>query len=92
MANDHNTTLTVLPGGTFPGHRAAAPNPWLGGGMDTIVHVVGARPNFVKMAPVIMRLRRDGREDVRVLPPGSIDHCLTWPCATLASRPTTTWI
>jgi UDP-N-acetylglucosamine 2-epimerase (non-hydrolysing) len=60
MANDHNTTLTVLPGGTYAGHREAVPAPWLGGGMDTIVHVVGARPNFVKMAPVIDALERRG--------------------------------
>src|SRR5690242_5546616 len=55
-----NRLLTVIPGGTLsttePGHRAL----WSGGAPDTIVHVVGARPNFVKMAPVIEALERRG--------------------------------
>jgi acetyl-CoA acetyltransferase len=39
-----------------PGTPAAR----LGDGRSTIVHVVGARPNFVKMAPVITALERRG--------------------------------
>ena len=36
------------------------PNIRIGDGRTTIVHVVGARPNFVKMAPVIAALERRG--------------------------------
>ena len=32
--------------------------------------VVGTRPEVIKMAPVIVRLRRDGQEDVRILATG----------------------
>ena len=32
--------------------------------------VLGTRPEVVKMAPVIVRLRRDGLEDVRILSTG----------------------
>ncbi|MDA0180302.1 UDP-N-acetylglucosamine 2-epimerase (non-hydrolyzing) [Solirubrobacter phytolaccae] len=61
MNDDTNTNLTVLAGGRLGGtsssfvrHRPpTAP-------YDTIVHVVGARPNFVKMAPVISALERRG--------------------------------
>jgi UDP-N-acetylglucosamine 2-epimerase (non-hydrolysing) len=56
MYDDNNTNLTLLEGGLDitellrqgPANRHR----------DTIVHVVGARPNFVKMAPVIMALER----------------------------------
>jgi UDP-N-acetylglucosamine 2-epimerase (non-hydrolysing) len=55
MHNDHHTNLTLLEGGL------AAPADALPGPLrDTIVHVVGARPNFVKMAPVITALERRG--------------------------------
>jgi UDP-N-acetylglucosamine 2-epimerase (non-hydrolysing) len=55
-----NRLLTVLPGGTRTPADAGFATPWSGGGVDTIVHVVGARPNFVKMAPVIEALDRRG--------------------------------
>lgn len=56
MDDDTNTNLTLLEGGLDitellrqgPASRHR----------DTIVHVVGARPNFVKMAPVIMALEQ----------------------------------
>jgi UDP-N-acetylglucosamine 2-epimerase (non-hydrolysing) len=56
MYDDSNTNLTLLEGGLDvtellrqgPANRHR----------DAIVHVVGARPNFVKMAPVIMALER----------------------------------
>src|SRR3954462_14363371 len=54
-----NRLLTVLPGGTLSTADLGR-GPWAGGGPDTIVHVVGARPNFVKMAPVIEALKRRG--------------------------------
>jgi UDP-N-acetylglucosamine 2-epimerase (non-hydrolysing) len=44
--------LVVVPGGA-----SACPLP---DGRSTLVHVVGARPNFVKMAPVITALERRG--------------------------------
>jgi UDP-N-acetylglucosamine 2-epimerase (non-hydrolysing) len=59
--HEHNPLLTVLPGGTLDTADAAPlRNAWFGAGLDTIVHVVGARPNFVKMAPVIEALDRRG--------------------------------
>jgi UDP-N-acetylglucosamine 2-epimerase (non-hydrolysing) len=56
MPNEHTPPLTVLQGGG----QAPADLPWLGFGPDTIIHVVGARPNFVKMAPIIEALDRRG--------------------------------
>jgi UDP-N-acetylglucosamine 2-epimerase (non-hydrolysing) len=58
MSHDNHTLLTVLPGGTDTNRAELFGPSWLGGGLDTIVHVVGARPNFVKMAPVIEALDR----------------------------------
>lgn len=46
-------TLVLLPG------AAASPAP-ASDGRPAIVHVVGARPNFVKMAPVVAALERRG--------------------------------
>ena len=47
--DDIDTGLTLVTGGA-PRHADWAPI------RDTIVHVVGARLNFVKMAPVIVAL------------------------------------
>src|SRR5215213_2954507 len=54
MHDDTYTNLTLLEGGRF-----TAPLAWTSS-RDTIVHVVGTRPNFVKMAPVITALERRG--------------------------------
>lgn len=54
MHDDTYTNLTLLEGG-----RLTAPLAWTSS-RDTIVHVVGTRPNFVKMAPVITALERRG--------------------------------
>jgi UDP-N-acetylglucosamine 2-epimerase (non-hydrolysing) len=51
--DDTDINLTLLSGGR---PDAAPPRAWTGAARDTIVHVVGARPNFVKMAPVIAAL------------------------------------
>ena len=42
----------------------------LRGGADSVVHVVGARPNFVKMAPLIDALREQGVADQVVVHTG----------------------
>jgi UDP-N-acetylglucosamine 2-epimerase (non-hydrolysing) len=61
MPHEHNPSLTVLPGGTpAPTSLDAIRLGWIGAGLDTIVHVVGARPNFVKMAPLIEALEQRG--------------------------------
>jgi UDP-N-acetylglucosamine 2-epimerase (non-hydrolysing) len=56
MYDDNNTNLTLLEGG-FDITELLRQGP-ANRHRDTIVHVVGARPNFVKMAPVIMALER----------------------------------
>ncbi len=54
---DHTyTNLTLLDGGLLDPSSFG----WAGPLRDTIVHVVGARPNFVKMAPVITALEKRG--------------------------------
>ncbi len=53
--------------------RYSGPGTTIGPGVDVnmlISCVVGTRPEVVKMAPVIGRLRRDGQEDVRILATG----------------------
>jgi UDP-N-acetylglucosamine 2-epimerase (non-hydrolysing) len=56
MYEDNHTNLTVLEGGL----PERIPLEWGPARpvRDTIVHVVGARPNFVKMAPVIVALAK----------------------------------
>ena len=57
--HDHTSTnLTLLDGGLLD----PASFGWAGPLRDTIVHVVGARPNFVKMAPVITALEKRGAQ------------------------------
>jgi UDP-N-acetylglucosamine 2-epimerase (non-hydrolysing) len=54
------TSLRLLPGRPDAGDdalRRVIP-PFASGG--TIVHVIGARPNFVKMAPIVLALNRRG--------------------------------
>jgi UDP-N-acetylglucosamine 2-epimerase (non-hydrolysing) len=56
MTDDNHTNLTVLAGGR-PDSTSLVPSPrWENDQRSAIVHVVGARPNFVKMAPVISAL------------------------------------
>jgi UDP-N-acetylglucosamine 2-epimerase (non-hydrolysing) len=57
MHDDNHTNLTLLEGGS-PGRSMVPPLGWTDTQQDTIVHVVGARPNFVKMAPVIVALEK----------------------------------
>jgi UDP-N-acetylglucosamine 2-epimerase (non-hydrolysing) len=56
MHDQIHTNLTLLDGGLLD----SASFGWSGPLRDTIVHVVGARPNFVKMAPVITALEQRG--------------------------------
>jgi UDP-N-acetylglucosamine 2-epimerase (non-hydrolysing) len=54
--DDTDINLMLLTGGLPDSRQPATPRDWSGPARDTIVHVVGARPNFVKMAPVIAAL------------------------------------
>jgi UDP-N-acetylglucosamine 2-epimerase (non-hydrolysing) len=57
MHDENDTNLMLLAGG-LPAMRSSlnTPSAWARPDRDAIVHVIGARPNFVKMAPVVAAL------------------------------------